>query len=358
MIGSKLLTPRGITSGALKISRGRIAAIRRFAPKGARTINVHDAYIAPGFIDLHVWGTPATLSRDVVKGGATAFLFSVGPAAPQQLLKALAQDARETPLIGARCLGAHLEGPFLNPTRGGVLSRRWMRIPTGRELAALARGAAGRIKLITLAPELRGAREAIRWCGRHRIVASLGHSDASAQQAAAAIDASARAATHVFNGMRPFHHRQPALLDVVLTDDRVTAMVIADGIHVSPHALRLLVRAKGPERIALVTDSVRQYAKRWRLRERRGAFYSERGVLAGSALTMIQAVHNMVTLAGVSLIDAVRMASAVPARLLGIERRLGTIETGKRADLVAFDGRFRVRLAIVGGAVAYNREAE
>ena len=158
--------------------------------------------------------------------------------------------------------------------------------------------------------------------------------------------------THVYNGMRPLHHRRPVLLDIALTDPRLTAMVIFDGVHVSPHAFRRLVRAKGAERVALVTDSIR-YAG-WDVMKRRGAYYTRAGVLAGSDLTMIEAVSNAVLIGGASLAEAVRMASEVPARLLGLRDR-GRLAAGARADLVAFDRRFRVLLTIVGGNVAYER---
>ena len=205
---------------------------------------------------------------------------------------------------------------------------------------------------MTLAPELPGAAEAIRWCRRHGVVVSLGHSDADAASARRAVEAGARAVTHVFNAMRPLHHRETSLLDVALTERRLTTMVILDGVHVSPSAFRLLMRAKGPEEIALVTDSIRRAG--WPVVRRQGAFYTTRGTLAGSDLTMMDAVHNAVTFAGLALTDAVRMASEVPARLLGLRDR-GALATGRRADLVAFDRRFRVLLTLVAGRVVFQR---
>lgn len=319
-------------------------------------VDVGGCYIAPGFIDLHVWGEPARVAREAVRYGTTAFLTTLGPAAEATLAREVGERARVR-TGGAECAGVHLEGPFLNPARGGVLPRRGMRAPTVRELARLWRAASGRVRLVTLAPELRGARDAIAWCRRHRIVVSLGHSDADAASARRAVDAGAAAVTHVFNGMRPFHHRQPSLLDVALTDPRLTAMVIADGVHVSATALRLLLRAKGAASIALVTDAVRSQAKAWGLQRRGGAHYDARGVLAGSGLTMIDAVRNMVRLVGASLEEAVRMASEVPARLLGLARERGALEVGTRADLVAFDKNFRVQMTIVNGHMVYQRGA-
>ncbi|MBI4003803.1 MAG: N-acetylglucosamine-6-phosphate deacetylase [Candidatus Omnitrophica bacterium] len=349
---AKLITPRGITSGALKVSQGRIAAIRRSAPRGARTISVRGSYLAPGFIDLHVWGPPDIVSRDAARAGTTSFLTTLGPEPPRDLLRHAVERTHAEPHEGAVCVGLHLEGPFVNPARAGALPKRWMRVPTASELDRVARAAAGRLKMMTIAPELRGADAAIRWCRRHRVVASLGHSTADANTAYGAVDAGASAVTHVFNGMQPLHHRDPSLLNAALTDDRVTTMVIADGVHVGHSALRLLLQAKGPQRIALVTDSIRRQG--WQVTARSGAYYTRRGVLAGSCLTMIEAVKRMATACGVPLADAIRMASEVPARLLRLGSR-GALRVGARADLVIFDRTFRVRLTLVGGRLVYQR---
>jgi N-acetylglucosamine-6-phosphate deacetylase len=354
----KLIAPRGIADGAVKIEGGRIAAIRRRPPRRARTLSARGSYVAPGFIDLHVWGEPATLARALPRGGTTAFLAALGPAPARQLEaqvagRARALNVKRLTLNGAECLGWHLEGPFLNPARGGALPARWMRRPSVRELRRLSRAAGGRLRMVTLAPELPGAEEAIRWCRRRRVVVSLGHSQAGAGEALEAVEQGAAAATHVFNGMPPFHHRAPSLLDVALTDPRLTAMVIADGIHLSAQALRLLLRAKGPRGVALVTDSVEHQRRAWALRRQRGAFYAPDGTLAGSGLTMMRAVRNAVALGGATLPEAVRMASAVPARLLG-DRRRGRLQPGARADLVVFDRQFNVLMTFVGGDASYE----
>jgi N-acetylglucosamine-6-phosphate deacetylase len=346
----KLVTPRGIVPGALQVTGGRISAIRSAAPNGGRRVSVSGAYLAPGFIDLHIWGDPAVISREAAVAGCTAFLSAIGPEPAPKLLRRVAAK----PAIaakGAACLGYHLEGPFLNPQRAGALPKPWMRRPKKSELDKLGRAAGGRIKLITLAPELPGAAEAIRWCRQRGIVASMGHSVAQAGEALDAVEAGARAVTHVFNGMPPFHHRQPSLLDIALTDARLTTMVIFDGVHVSAHAFRLLYRTKGAAGVALVTDSIRHQG--WKVSQRRGAYYTTRGVLAGSSLTMIRAVRNAVVSGGASLEDAVRMASETPARLLGLERERGSLAVGRRADLVAFDRSFRVGLTAVGGNIVY-----
>lgn len=350
----KLITPRGVIDGAVKVSRGRIAAIRPSAPRGARTISVRGSYVSPGFIDLHVWGDPQVVSREAAQHGTTAFLTTLGPEAPQTLRRSLASLKHHGGFEGAQCLGVHLEGPYVSANRAGALPKRWMRAPSVPELQALAREGPP-IRLVTLAPELPGACEVIRWCKRRGIAASLGHSEAEASHALDAVASGASVVTHVFNGMRPFHHREPSLLDVALTDPRLTTMVILDGVHVDVYAFRLLLRAKGADHVALVTDSIRHQG--WDVIRKHGAYYTNQDVLAGSSLTMLRAVRNAVVSGGASLYDAVKMASCVPARLLGFERGRGVLAVGRRADLAVFDRRFRARLTVVGGHVVWQHHA-
>lgn len=161
--------------------------------------------------------------------------------------------------------------------------------------------------------------------------------------------------------MAPFHHRQPGLIDAALTDDRLTTMVILDGVHVSPQAFRLLLRCTGPERIVLVTDSIRRQAGSGgtaslrSARSRGGAFYTPQGTLAGSRLTMLEAVRNAARFGKMKLDDAVRLATANPARLLGLERARGALAPGQRADLVVFDERFRAHMTWVAGRIVYQQ---
>lgn len=354
---AKLVTKKGICEGALQVVHGRIARIVRSAPKSAKTIRLRGAYLAPGFIDLHVWGDPQAVSEQAVKAGTTAFLTTLGPQSSRDLIKSL--NALRWNNLKARCLGVHLEGPYLNPEKSGALPKRWMRAPSINELRALNCAAAGRLKLITLAPELPGAMAAIRWCARKGIVASLGHSQASAACASKAVDSGARAVTHIFNGMPAFHHRRPSVLDVGLIDPRLIAMIIADGTHASPTALRLLMGSRSAQSIALVTDSTQLKPGHARLRH--GAYYLPASnkrtgaILAGSNLTMIGAVERAIGFGGASLEAAVAMASMVPARLLGLKHKVGTLAVGYRADLTAFDQKFNVCLTVVAGKVVFSQ---
>jgi N-acetylglucosamine-6-phosphate deacetylase len=352
-VNGRVIGEDRVVDGAVGWSGSRLLGGRRRAPVGAQRIDVRGAYVAPGFVDLHAWGWPSAIASEQAAGGTTAFLTTAGPCAPAELRRWLADMASPPEHRGAACLGVHLEGPFLNPREAGALPPQWMRPPTPSELASWTT-VARTIRMITLAPELPGAIAAVRWCARRGIVVSLGHTAADGAAARAAMSAGARAVTHLYNRMRPLHHRQSSLLDVALTEPGLTAMVIADGVHISDAALRIAYRCKGADGMILVTDAVR-YAD-LRAEPSRGAMYQANGTLAGSTLTMIRAVHNVVASGTIPLWDAVRMASRTPARLLGDERR-GHLEAGCRADLVVFDERFRVRMTVVGGRIVFPAAA-
>ncbi|MBI4322766.1 MAG: N-acetylglucosamine-6-phosphate deacetylase [Candidatus Omnitrophica bacterium] len=354
LTNGKLITPRGIVGGAVGIRGEHLAHVGATPPRGDERISARGRYIAPGFIDLHIWGDPARVAAEEARTGTTGFLTAIGPESPELLVNHLAQLDLTPDARGARCLGIHLEGPFLNPLRAGALASRWLRPPVSRELRQLAHQAGAALRLITIAPEIPRGIETIRWCARHRVAVSLGHSDADAAATQRAISAGASAVTHVFNGMRPLHHRDPGLLGEVLTDDRLTAMIVLDGIHVDPRAFQFLVRCKGPDGVVLATDSVRHQPFR-QSAYAHGAYRLKGGVLAGSALTMIQAVRNAVVSGKIPLHQAVQMASFNPARLIHESPRLGSLEAGKRADLVVFDDAFRVWMTLVDGRVVYRR---
>lgn len=351
---AQLITPRGLRRGAVKVSRGRIFRIQTHLPQHVDSVDLQGSFLAPGFIDLHVWGDVAKVSRSVAKQGTTAFLRTIGPDTFAHLKNTLTAPISEKPYPGARCIGFHFEGPYVNRDRCGALPSRWMRSPKKRELVELVKAGLGKLRLITIAPELSGALSAIELFAKNEVVVSLGHSTASAELAEEAARVGARAVTHIFNAMPTLDHKKPGLIDVAMNDNRVTAMVIADGVHVSPSALQILFKLKGPHRVALVTDSIALQG--WDVIKKNKAFYTRRGVLAGSALTMMQAIENAVKLGKASIVEAVTMASETPARLLGIQNLVGSLQEGKRADLVAFDGNFRVRFTMVGGTFVYQQK--
>ena len=231
-------------------------------------------------------------------------------------------------------------------------------------MCQLLEASEGVLRILTLAPELEGAREAQAEAIRRGVKVALGHSGADDEQTRKAIEAGASHAVHIFNAMRGFAHRDPGILGAILTDDRLSAEVIADGVHVSATALQLLVRAKGVEKVILVTDAVSATGMgpgRYLLGETEifvgddphtGLLTARNaeGTLAGSVLTLDRAIRNMVTSAGVSLREAVQMATWNPARLLGLENRKGCLQAGADADLVVLEPDGTVAGTMIGGA--------
>jgi len=343
----KLILPTRIINGEVQLHHGRIIAVHRRRTGGRY-------YIAPGFIDLHLWGEPERLTRREPRGGTTAFVATIGPLAPQRLQQRLAGWSALTRLRGAQLLGFHLEGQWVNPRQAGALSLAGIRWPTIRECTRLWDVSQRRIRLVTLAPEMPGATAAIRFWSRRGVAVSYGHTAASYDAAKRGIAAGVHCATHLWNKMGSPHQRRPGTIGACLEDPRVMAMLLVDGKHLHPTTVKLLYRLLGPERLVLVTDSTRALAvsddPSFGLR--RGQF---RGKLAGTRLTMIAAVKHLRQFTDATLPAAVRTASLNPARVLGLAQRKGSLTVGKDADLVVFDRRLRVQQTIVGGRIIYRR---
>jgi len=348
----------------------------REVPANAAVVDFGSAILAPGFIDIHIHGSAG---RDVMEPSPDAFVaigkflwdhgvtgyFPTTVAAPlQQTLSALGRmaDAIESPEGGsgawARPLGIHLEGPFLSHKRRGVHPPENLLPPTLETFDRLWQAARGHVRVITIAPELEGAREVIAEAARRGVCVSIGHSDADMTAARAAVEAGARHATHTFNAMRPLDHRDPGIVGEVLTDDRLTADIIADGIHVAPAVVQLFLQAKGAERAVLITDATAAAGMpegRYRL----GSFEVDvkdgictiDGKLAGSALTLDRAVRNVAAFAHWSLQQSVRAATLNPARVVGATPRRGLLAPGAEADLVALSPRGEVQRTVVHGQV-------
>jgi len=249
----------------------------------------------------------------------------------------------------AEVAGIHFEGPFISRVRRGVHSPDWIAAPAVASLERYLQAAAGTGKILTLAPELPGALALVDAARGAGLVVALGHTDATYAEASAAIERGACHAVHVFNAMRPFSHRETGVLGAVLTSAGVTAELIADSVHVDAPAMRLLLRAKGAERVLLVSDGTaatgmpdgKYQLGTFEVIVSGGVCRNAEGRLAGSTLTLDRAIRNIVTL-GVSLADAVRMVTLNPARLLGLEGRKGVLAPGADADLVLLDSALNV----------------
>jgi N-acetylglucosamine-6-phosphate deacetylase len=347
----------------------------REIPGGARHIDFPDGIIAPGFIDLHNHGgaghdvmesDPAALPAIeslLASHGVTGYLPTTITAPLEKTFEALQRlaDAIEKTSSAehnrARPLGIHIEGPFLSHIRRGVHPPDNLLPPTIQTFDKLWQASRGHIRLMTIAPELEGALAVIKEAVHRGVTVSIGHSDADYETARAAVDAGARHATHTFNAMRPFGHRDPGIIGEVLTDSRMTADIIADGIHIDPSVVRLFLNAKGPDGAVLITDSTAATGMpdgHYKL----GAFEFEvtggrcvaNGVLAGSVLTLDRAVTNIMQFAGWDLSQALRTATTNPARAAGLQGR-GEISVGGPADLVVLSPEGQVRATILSGRV-------
>jgi N-acetylglucosamine-6-phosphate deacetylase len=374
-VTGRLLVDGNLMRGALLIERGRIVEVR-LGKVGALPAPRLDAEIvSPGLVDLQLNGgfglevggdaqALRALAARLPSTGVTTFLPTAvsGGTADYRALAAAFVSARDA--AGARMPGLHLEGPLLSPARAGA--HRADAIGAGGTtldavLDELLSAAA--VRLVTLAPERPGALALIARLRQAGVTVSLGHTDATFEQTVAAIDAGATLVTHLFNAMSPLHHRAPGAVGAALADDRVTVMLIADGVHVHPAALNVALRSKGPERVALVTDAIAAAGAppgRYALAgvdvvsDGQTARLAD-GTLAGSTLTLDRAVRMMAGVAGARLEDALAMASTVPAAAIGLADA-GRIAIGQAADLALWSAAMEVTATIVGGEVAYRAQ--
>ena len=378
----QLITPvEAFSDAVVLIEDGTIIAVGSrdsvSIPVKARVIDFGDAILAPGLIDIHIHGgaghdvmegsdaSLAAIEGLMARHGVTSYCPTTVTAPIDTTLKSLEKLGSAIALVKAgqsadparaRPLGVHLEGPFLSHARRGVHPPDLLQ-PASRDLfQRMWDATGGQVSVLTIAPELEGAPELIADAAGKGICTSLGHSDASLAQALTGIAAGARHATHTFNAMRPLDHRDPGLLGVVLTDERLTADVIADGIHVDPVVVDLFVRTKGVEGAVLITDAISAtgmsdgtYLLGSIEVEVRDGRCLANGRLAGSVLTLDRAVRNTVEFAKVSFQNSVRMATLNPARVLHIDDRKGRLAVGADADLVVFSPEGEVRQTIIAG---------
>ncbi len=335
-----------------------------------------DGILVPGFIDMHIHGGAgydvmemdagrmAGLERHLAKHGTTSYFPTTVTAALDHTLRALefladqiegAGDADSSGLR-ARPVGIHAEGPFISREKPGVHPLEHIRAPSLPEFGRMWEAARGHIKVMTAAPELPGCEELIQEATKRGVCISLGHSNATLDETRKGIAAGARHATHTFNAMRVLNHREPGIIGCVLTDERISAEIIVDGVHVAPEVVRLFLTQKGPERAVLVTDALSAtgmpdgtYQLGGFVVEVKGNRCLSEGKLAGSVLTLEVAVRNVMQFGGWSLDQAVRLATLNPARTLDISNRKGAIVPGADADLVVLSPDGGVITTIVAG---------
>ena len=326
-----------------------------------------DDIIVPGFVDLHCHGGGGhTFTTGDVASARGAAAFHLGHGTTTMLASLvsspfeLMRDATAAylPLVGERVLaGLHYEEPYLSGVRCGAQNPEFLRDPSVAELTELIKLGEGAVRMVTIAPELPGAAEAIALLREHGVLAAIGHTDATYEQAKLGIAAGGTVGTHLFNGMRPPHHREPGPV-VALLDSIAVCELIGDNIHLHPGMLAFAARAAGPDRAALITDAMDaagmpdgdyELGGQHVVVADRVARLARNGSIAGSTLTMDVALRNAVE-AGIPLADAAAMASTTPARVLGLDDEVGALEAGLRADLVVLDAGLQVKRVLRAGA--------
>lgn len=382
---ARILTPfRTIENGAVLISGREVVQVMpgglEPAPDNARIIDLPGCTVIPGLIDMHIHGalgadvldadsrSISTIAQFLARSGTTSFLPTTVSASWGQLEQAAGaiEKAQQAGLPGARVLGLHLEGPFLNPARRGAQNPAALQAVDIRAVAELLKYFPNLVRVVTLAPELPGAVDCVKYLAERHIVVAAGHTEADYSTMKAAFAAGLSHAVHLFNGMGPLHHREPGPVGAVLSTPGVTCEVIADGHHLHPAVVQLVVSLKAPHDIVLVTDAMRATGLPdgpydlggLVVHVRGGVTKTETGSLAGSTLTMLKAVQNAVAFTGLPLASVIAWATVNPARLLGLNATKGEIAAGKDADITVLDQDFNVVLTIVEGTVVVdNRHA-
>jgi N-acetylglucosamine-6-phosphate deacetylase len=371
--GGHVVTPAGLVAADVAIADGRITHVGAHAARvaGVPVLPVEGALVAPGYVDLQCNGgyghdltsDPASMWEVAARlpaHGVTAFLPTIVSSEPAVVDAARAAlGARPSGFGGADPVGLHVEGPMLAAAHAGVHARGQLR-PPSLELVAGWTAATG-VRLVTLAPELPGAREVVRALVAAGVVVAAGHSGADTATAEAAVADGVTLVTHLFNGMLAFSHRDPGLVGVALTDDRLVVGLIADGLHLHPRAVALAWATKGPDHLVLVTDATAALGMPPGS-HRLGAVDIELGAtgvrdasgrLAGSVLAMDEAVRQLHAMTGCSSGEAIGAASTVPAAVLGDTTR-GVVDIGRRGDLVVLDDDLRVLATVVAGDVVFE----
>ena len=366
---ANVVLPDREVQASVLIDGGLIVSLE--ADRGDEELDLAGTTLLPGFIDVHIHGAAGIdvmdataaglgeMSEYLASEGVTSWVPTFVPASDEHYASAIAviSEAMRGQRPGARVLGVHYEGPYVNTAQCGALHTEYFKTYSSAEdLDSLPLPSSG-VRMITMAPEVSGGVELVRELKRRGWVISIGHTRAALDVLDQACEAGARHMTHFMNAMAPLHHRSPGPIAWGLLRDDVTVDVIADGIHLDPFMLRLLLKLKGANGISLISDAIAAAGKGdgdyeiWgeTISVKNGRTANAHGSIAGSVISMLDAVRLLHSI-GVSYVDLARMASLNPARLLGVDRDCGSIELGKRADLIALDqSDLRPRSVLISG---------
>jgi len=382
---AKIITPmRVIDNGVLIVENGKISRIgpesETKVPQGIKVIDVADDYLAPGFIDIHLHGGGGAdvmdgteeaiekISKVHAKGGSASIVPTTLTAPLDRILKTARNigTAKRKILEGAQVLGAHIEGPYFSVEQRGAQNPKYLKVPRPKEYEKLL-GFSEDICQMTVAPELDGAIELGKALVREKIVASIGHSNAIYDEVVSAIEAGFTHVTHMFSGMSGLRRinlfRVAGVIESTLLLDELTTEMIADGKHIPASLMKLVIKAKGLDKVCLVTDAsplTGMPEGQYRMGglkiivEDGVAKLSDGSAFAGSVVTMNLCVRNMINLVGLSMQDAIKMASLNPAKVIGIDEKKGSLVEGKDADLVIFDKEINILTTVVKGKVVFS----
>ena len=335
-------------------------------------------WIIPGLIDIHVHGNA---NLDVMDGkieslngiakslssyGVTSFLATTMTMSMDQIEKAIhaVLQYQQNPSPYARLLGVHLEGPFISPKQKGAQKEEDIILPTPDNIEKIQALLQDKLKVVTIAPEMPHALEAIQTLSKNGTICSIGHTNATTEEVSQALDAGATHFTHLYNAMRGLHHREPGVVGSALIDHQSSCDIIADMVHVHPRAVRLVFEQKTREKLLLISDGMSAVGMGDGTFDLGGQKVNvhhciarlDDGTLAGSTLTLNKAVQNMANTVGTSIVDAVYMASTAPAKKLGIDHCKGSLEIGKDADIVVLSDDFNVKLTMKQGQLEYQED--
>jgi N-acetylglucosamine-6-phosphate deacetylase len=385
--GTVITPSRTIQGGSVVIEEGKIVDVlsETLSTEKRISANVFDAtnkIVIPGLIDIHTHGLNGgsafgsnvesikRMSTSFPSHGVTGFLPTTTAEPMDMLLKTagvVAEIRGEPQLeVGAEVLGLNLEGPFISMIKPGAQPTSFIREPSFEELERIVEASNENVKLVTVAPELKGALEFIRKAKTRGVTVAAGHSNATYEEMIAGIDAGITHASHTFNAMREFKQRDPGMLAAILTRDEVTAELIADGVHVHEGAMKMLVRAKGVGKVIAISDSMplagmpdgKYDLMGFKIESKNGVLTLPGGQLAGSATTLEKSLPVMTKKVGITLPDAVKMASTNPARTIKVDSRKGSIQEGKDADIVILNREdLSVCATIIKGEVVYENSS-
>jgi N-acetylglucosamine-6-phosphate deacetylase len=381
IVGGTIYTPEEVfEKGIIVLDGKRISSVGKtnssISLRNMDIIEVSAKMIVPGFIDVHIHGLLGYDSMgaglcEVIKRlpqyGVTSFMATTITLTDKETIRQLQimKQIIEEPPIGARCLGIHLEGPFLSIKRPGMSTIEWMRPLNFEDFSSFQKAAGGLIKMVTFAPEDGKAMSVIPVLIANGVIPIIGHSEANYEEAAQSIRLGVNHATHTFNAMSPLRHREPGVAGAVLVHDEVYAELIADGVHVHPAVMDVLLRAKGLDRTVLVSDAaplagVPDGEYEWEHKPilvKNQVCQLENGTIAGAHKLLDTGVRNLVNLLGMPLQEALVPATRTAAASLGIDDKKGNILAGYDADLTVLDENLNPWMTIVDGEIVWQRES-